>query len=296
MNIDGVWASLNFPSHLAGFGGARLQQTTSDPELALAVLRAYNQWHLETWCGAHPDRLIPAQLPWLLDPEVGADEIRRNSEKGFQAVTFPEAPERLGLPSIYTKHWDPIMAACEETGTVVCVHIGSAGALPSTAPDAPPDVVSILFGLYAVQSTIDFLYSLTAVRFPNVKICMSEGGISWVPGLLDRLDHAGRFTEFFGTWVGAGITPAEVLQRNFWFCALDDPSSFALIDRIGPDHVLVEVDYPHGDTSWPNTQEMLHKALDGLDHDTIEKVTWRNASDLFSLPVPEAIQNDPNAF
>lgn len=296
MDLDGVYASLNFPSHLAGFGGARLQMTTDDRDLGLAVLRAYNDWHLESWCGAAPGRLIPVQLPWLFDPEVGAQEIRRNAERGFRAITFPEAPEKLGLPSIYTDHWDPIMRACEETGTVVCVHIGSAGALPSTAPDAPSDVVGVLFGLYAVQTTVDFLYSLIPVRFPNIKICMSEGGIGWVAGLIDRLEHSRRYIEFFGTWVGKGITPDEALLRNFYFCALDDPSTFCTLDRIGRAHVMVEVDYPHADSSWPNTQSELRRSLTGLDDETVAMVTWRNAADLYGLEVPEVIQRDPNAF
>jgi predicted TIM-barrel fold metal-dependent hydrolase len=296
MDLDGIWASLNFPSHLAGFGGARLQMTSPDRELSLAVLRAYNEWHMEVWCGAYPDRLVPVQLPWLHDPVVGAAEIRSNAAKGFHAVTFPEAPEKLGFPSLFTTHWDPIFEACEETGTVLCVHIGSAGSLPATAPDAPSDVVSILFGLYAVQTTVDLLYSLIPVRFPGLKICMSEGGIGWVAGLYDRLDHADKYLNFFGTWVGAGISPAETLRRNFWFCALDDPSSFATIDRIGADRVLVEVDYPHGDSSWPDSQASLHKSLKGLDPEVVAKVTWKNASELFHIKVPEAVQANPNAF
>ena len=98
MDLNGVYASLNFPSSLAGFAGQRFQLGVSDPELARAVVRAANQWHLEAWAGPHPDRIIPVQLPWLLDPVEAAAEIRANAERGFHAVTFPELPERLGLP------------------------------------------------------------------------------------------------------------------------------------------------------------------------------------------------------
>ena len=296
MDIDGVWASLNFPSHLAGFGGARLQMTTSDRDLAFAVLRAYNEWHLEAWCGANPQRLIPVQLPWLFDPVVGAEEIRRNAARGIRAVTFPEAPEKLGFPSVFTSHWDPFMAACEETETVVCVHIGSAGALPATAPDAPPDVTGVLFGYYAVMGTVDFLYSMLPVRFPGLKICMSEGGIGWVAGLIDRLEHAKRYNALFGTWANQPMTPREVLARHFWFCSLDDPSTFSTVDSIGRERVMVEVDYPHTDTSWPDSQALWKRSLQGQPDDLVERVTWRNASELFALDVPEAVRRNPNAF
>ena len=103
------------------------------------MVRAWNDWHLEDWAGAYPDRIIPCQIPWLLDPELAADEIRRNAARGFKAVSFPENPEPLGLPSIHTGYWDPLLAACEETDTVVCLHVGSSGATPTTSSDAPGD-------------------------------------------------------------------------------------------------------------------------------------------------------------
>ena len=108
MDLNGVYASVYFPSSLAGFAGQRYQLGVSDPDLALAVVRAANDWHLEEWAGTHPGRIIPCQLPWLLDPELAAAEIRRNAARGFHAVTFPELPERLGLPSLHTGYWDPV--------------------------------------------------------------------------------------------------------------------------------------------------------------------------------------------
>ncbi len=101
MDIDGVYASLNFPSALLGFAGQRLQRDTQDPALALALVRASNDWHLEAWAGSYPDRFVPCQVPYYFDPEVAAGEVRRNAERGFKAVTFAEAPEKLGLPSLH---------------------------------------------------------------------------------------------------------------------------------------------------------------------------------------------------
>ncbi|WP_432841587.1 amidohydrolase family protein [Dactylosporangium sp. CA-092794] len=298
MDLDGTWASLNFPSFLAGFGGARLQMTTSDADLAFAVFRAYNQWHLEGWAGAAPQRFIPCQLPWLLDPEVGAQEVRRNAELGFRAITFPEAPDRLGLPSLFTTHWDPIMRACAETGTVVCAHTGSAGSLPATAPDAPMAVTGILFGTYAVAPTVDFLYSFIPVRFPDIKIVMSEGGIGWVVGLKDRLEHSLSRSqpEMRQRWAEAGIRPLEALERNFWFCALDNPSSFVTADRIGIDRILLEVDYPHADSTWPDSQAVFETSLARLDAEATRRISWQNASELFRFEVPEAVQNNPDGY
>ena len=83
-----------FPSFLPGFVGQRLTLWPDDAELALTAMRAYNDWHLEAWTGAHPDRFIPNQITYLRDPEIAADEIRRNAERGFKTATFSEAPDR----------------------------------------------------------------------------------------------------------------------------------------------------------------------------------------------------------
>ncbi len=295
MDLNGIYASLNFPSFLPGFAGQRLQQVTDDAGLAMAAVRAWNEWHLEEWAGSYPERIIPCQIPWLLDAEVGATMIRQNAERGFKAVSFSEEPSRLGFPTIHSGYWEPFFQACADTGTVVNLHIGSSGSSPATTPDAPADVAGVLFFAYAISAAVDWLFSLAPVRYPDLKICLSEGGIGWVPALLDRLDHMGSYSQMYGTWQ-SDLTPSEVLRRNFWFCAVEDQSAFALRDRIGIDHILLESDYPHCDSTWPNTQRVIDEEIGGLPAQDIKKMTWENASILYRHPVPEAIQRSPDAF
>jgi hypothetical protein len=92
MDINGVYASLCFPSDLAGFAG-RIFARSRDPEYGLACMRAWNDWHVEVWAGTYPDRIIPLQLTWLNDPQVAAEEIRRNAARGVRAVSFPNRPD-----------------------------------------------------------------------------------------------------------------------------------------------------------------------------------------------------------
>lgn len=296
MDLSGIYASLCFPSFLPGFAGQRIQLSTKDSELALATVRAWNDWNIEAWSGAYPDRMIPCQLPYLLDPDIGAQEIYRNAERGFKAVTFSEAPHLLGLPSLHTGHWDPVMRACAETGTVVNLHIGSSGTSPSTSDDAPPDVTGVLFFGYAMFAAVDWLYSRIPVRYPELKISLSEGGIGWVPALVDRLNHMLSYHEMYGTWTGIDLTPAEVLLRNFYFCAVEDPSTFALRDVIGVDHIFLEQDYPHCDSTWPHTQRVIASEIGGLPEDDVRRMTWQNASEVYRHPVPAAVQQDPDAY
>ncbi len=286
MDINGVQRSLCFPSFLPGFVGQRLTTWPSDPELGMAAMRAYNDWHFDAWCGAHPDRFIPNQITWLLDPEIAAAEIRRNAARGFRALTFSEAPEKLGLPSLHTGYWDPMFAACEETETVICLHVGSSGTSPMTAPDAPPETVAVLFFAYGMYAAVDWLYSKVPVRFPNIKICLSEGGIGWVAGLMDRLEHCFQYQlGYLPTWRDVELTPSEVLRRNFWFCAIDDASGFLTRDVIGVENICVESDYPHADSTWPDTQPRLQAQLNaaGVSAAAAELICWRNAAELFRL-------------
>lgn len=287
MDLAGVWSSLCFPSMVAGFGGARFWECP-DQELGLACLRAWNDWHAEAWAGAYPDRFIPLGLTWLGDPEIGAEEVRRNAARGFRALSFPEMPEKLGLPSPHSGHWDPILRACEETGTVLCLHVGSASSIVGGSSDAPGDVAVSLFFVGSIITTADWLFSKVAVRFPGLRIALSEGGVGWVPALQDRVEHCFRYKEFTGGWIGEDLHPLDVLARNFWFCALDDKSGFEQLDRVGADRVMVECDYPHADSTWPDTQRYLHEQLGWLPEPTIEKLTWRTACDLYRLPDPTA--------
>ncbi len=286
MDVNGVDRSLCFPSFLPGFVGQRLTMWPRDTDLGFAAMRAYNDWHLDAWCGAHPDRFIPSQITWLPDAHLAAEEVRRNAARGFRAVTFSEAPEKLGLPSLHTGDWDPFFAACEETETVVCLHVGSSGSSPMTAPDAPPETVAVLFFAYGMYAAVDWLYSKVPVRFPRLKICLSEGGIGWVAGLLDRLDHCFKYQlGYLPTWRDVDLTPAEVLRRNFWFCAIDDASGFLTRDVIGVDHILVESDYPHADSTWPDTQPRLAEQLAsaGVDDEEADRICSKNAMRLFRL-------------
>jgi hypothetical protein len=83
-----------------------------------------------------------------------------------------------------------------------------------------------------------------------------------------------------------GLRPAEVLKRNFWFCTIDDPSTIDTRDRIGTDNIMLEVDYPHSDSTWPNTQAVIEKAWGHLPVEDLRKMTHLNAARLFRHPLP----------
>src|SRR4051812_5828270 len=148
MDINGVWASVNFPSQITGFCG-RVFFDAKDPDLGLACIRAWNDWLYEEWYTAYPDRIIPLGITYLADPALAVKEIERNAERGFTSVTFPERPHAIGLPSLWQReHWDPIIAACVETDTVISLHVGSSGIEmpPRGAERVAMPLLATLFG------------------------------------------------------------------------------------------------------------------------------------------------------
>ncbi len=288
MDRAGLWASLCFPSLVSGFCGA-VYSRAKDKELGLACMRAYNDWHHEVWAGTHPARIIPLQLPYLADIEIAVRELVANAARGFKAVSFPEFPAQLGLPSIFTGYWDPLFAACEETDTVVCLHTGASSWAPLPSPDPPFELLPTVFPVNALLAAGEWLWSGVPLRYPRLSIAMSEGGIGWVPMLMDRADyvlsHSASGTES-NAWPSS-LLPSEVLRRNFWYCSIDDPSTVAMRHVIGVDHIMVESDYPHADSSWPDTQQVLTDTWGALPDDELRAIAGKNASRLFRHPLPE---------
>ena len=182
-------ASLCFPTFPRFCGQTFLER--GDRDLALACVRAYNDWMIGEWCAdAARGRLIPLTLIPMWDPDLAAQEVRRCAAKGSHAIAFSENPAALGLPSVHTDAWDPLWAACEDTDTVVNMHIGSSSTFSKTSDDAPPLVIIALTFEGASHALVDWLTSGVLARFSSLRIALSEGQVGWMPFLLERLDEA----------------------------------------------------------------------------------------------------------
>lgn len=285
MDLNGVWASLNFPSMVTGFCG-RVFAEVADRELGHHTVRAWNDWLHDSWWSPYPERIIPLGITDLADPIRGAQEIRRNAERGFVAVSLPERPHRIGLPSLFTGYWDPIIDACAQTDTVIALHVGSSGGYDSPEMAPALQLGATMFGQLSLAACAEWLWSGYALRHPGLKIAMSEGGIGWVAMLLDRLDN---LVDRSGYGLGWETRPAEVLKRNFWFCTLDDPSTISTRHRIGIENIMFETDYPHGDGTWPETQKLVGEVYGDLDPSELRAILCENAARLFRHPLPPEV-------
>jgi predicted TIM-barrel fold metal-dependent hydrolase len=287
MDINGVWAAVNFPSMITGFCG-RVFANASDKDLGLAVTRAWNDWLFEEWYSPYPDRIIPLGITWIADPVLGAEEVRRNAARGFTSVTLPERPQNIGYPSLFEGYWDPIVEACAETDTVISLHVGSSGGYPTPQGAPSLELGATMFGQLSLAACAEWLWSGFPGRFPDLKIAMSEGGIGWVAMLLDRLDNIVDRSGYGRTYP-SDLRPSEVLKRNFWFCTIDDPSTIDTRHRIGVENILFETDYPHGDGTWPDTQALVEKVWGHLPEDEVRMMLCENAAKLYRHPLPDVV-------
>ena len=286
MSANGVLASLNFPSW-AGFAAGQFLRTP-DKDLAIALLRAYNDWHIEGWCGEYPDRFIPLGLVPVWDPQLMAGEVHRLAGKGCRAVTFAENPAPLGLPSLHSDHWDPFWAACEEEQTVVCMHIGSSSQIAMTSDEAPFGVSHSYGATRTMGAALDLVFSSVFSKFPTFTVALSEGGIGWIPYLMDKMDnHYSHHRAWTGEDFGDKL-PSQVFRERIVTCFIEDPTGIKLRHDIGIDTITWECDYPHSDSTWPTSPETLWKDIGHIPDEDIDKITHLNAMRVFHFdPSPQ---------
>ena len=282
MKLNWVDGSLCFPT-FPRFCGQTFTEC-KDRALGLACIEAYNNFMVEEWCGDSGGVLIPLIIVPLWDAELAAAEVRRNAERGVHAVCFSEMPPALGLPSIHSGLWDPFFAACEETGTAINMHIGSSSRMPATSPDAPDAVAATLSFNNSMASLADWLFSGKLTQFPGLRLAYSEGQIGWLPYLLERADtvwHEHR------AWIGVSDIvpdpPSSYYRSNIFGCFFRDMHGVRARDEIGIGTIVFETDYPHTDSTWPDTKKVAEEHLDGLTDEEKYKILRGNAIRLLSL-------------
>ena len=267
------------------------------PSSRSAVVRPSNDWHLEDWAGAYPDRFIPCQIPWLLDPEVAAEEIRRNAARGFKAVSFRRTPSHSACRRSTPATGIRCSAACEETETVVCLHVGSSGATPTTSSDAPGDASACCSSASrcSPRSTGSTRRSRCGSRHQD----RARRGRRRLGGGPARPPRPRRQVPGDLRHVG-GHRPHAARGDATQLLVLLARGRRGL-RRARPHRRRahsVETDYPHLDGTWPDSQEILWRQLGKLPaRRPAEKIAWQNASKLFRHPVPDAVvAADPESF
>lgn len=281
MSVDGVLAGLNFPSFPGACGQTLLQM--KDRKLAYRIVQAYNDWHIDEWCGSHPDRFIPCALMPMWDPQLMAQEVRRVKAKGCNSIVVLPNPIPDGLPSWHGDYWDPMWAACDENEVIVNMHISDATrAVPS--PDTAVEAFFTCMNVTLYSTAVDLVYCDALKKFRNVKIALSEGGAGWAANAVERMDFTNRRHHSWTHSEFDGKTPGQVFRDRFITCVISgDRTGIVQREVIGLDHMTWENDFPHSETNWPKSPEFLWEIIHDIPDDHIDKITHRNAMNLYQF-------------
>ena len=277
MNVNGVLASLNFPTFPSFAGGIFVAAAKTRPAEALRAVRAWNDWHVQEWCASAPGRFISMCLLPIWDMDETLIEMTRMSHLGVHAVSFSDNPSLIGLPSIHNEYWEPFWKACCDHKMVINCHIGTGARAAHPSSESPIDAWITAMPISIANSAADWTFASMWKRYPDLRMALSEGGIGWVPYFLERADftyehhHEWTFSDF------GAERPSDVFKRHIISCFIDDQFGIKNLEYMNADMVCYECDYPHSDTVWPNVPEYLWASVNALSKSTIDKITHLNA-------------------
>jgi predicted TIM-barrel fold metal-dependent hydrolase len=285
MDLDGVWGALNFPSF------ARFACTVfldgQDKELSRLGLQAYNDFMLDEWCATAPDRYIPLMGLPLWDEELCVQEVHRTAAKGAKAYMFPEGPHNLGLPSFFQDGWDRLFSALEEVDLPLAMHFGGGGRSPDASPGAPLATVITMFGTNSMATLTDLIFSPVFHRHPKLKVGLSEGGIGWMPYILERADYVWERHRYYQN-IDQTTRPSDLFRKHVHGCFISDEHGVKVRHEIGISNITWESDYPHSDSNWPHSRKIAEEVFRDVPDDEVHKIAELNVRRLYHFREDEA--------
>ncbi len=295
LDRDGITASVCFPMVEFPSYCGHLVLKSADRELTRLCIAAYNDFVVDAWAGAAPGRYVPVTCLPLWDGALAAAEARRVAAKGARAITFPEDPFRMGLPSLHDpdRPWDALFDAAQEAQMPICIHVGASWWLPPTPKTQPVSVALAMAGALPPITFFDWILSGVFERFPRLSLVLAEGKIGWIPFALEHADYVWhRHRRIWGSPLPH--PPSHYFADHVfgWFLPFERFGT-RQIAEIGVDNCMLETDYPHPDTSWPDTRKYLADSLAHLDDSAFERVTRANALRVFGFEPADARTHPP---
>ncbi len=291
MDETGVYAEVLYPN-VAGFGSQRFLELR-DPELMLACVRAYNDFQLD-WISPDPKRFIPIMATPFWDVAAAVKEVERCAALGHKGVLFTATPQDFGLPILGNPHWDPLWSIAQEAELPVSFHIGS-GDLGEVFTEERIRVegfgaayarTSCNLFLQNGMQLADLLLSGVLARFPELKFVSIEGGIGWIPFLLEAVDYSFNQAGVRGERPFFDMMPSDYFRRQVYSCYwFEKVAPERLLDLIGVDRIMFETDFPHPTCLYDDVQETVEAGLGSQPEDVRRRILFDNAADLYKVEV-----------
>jgi predicted TIM-barrel fold metal-dependent hydrolase len=245
------------------------------------MCRVYNDWVHEVF--ADNLRTYPAACVAPGDVAACVAEIHRVAALGFHSVTMPPLLRDKGynLPE-----FDPVWAALQETGMPVCFHAGT-GKDPRTATGHGGAIINyVVHAMNTVlQPTVELCASGVFDRYPGLKFATVEAGAGWVPYALWAMDQGFDKHAF---WVSPKLKdkPSAYFHRHGHATFQEDPVGIELARQVGIHNILWGNDYPHIEGTWPYSEAVTGRLMQGLTRAERAQIVGLNAARLFNIDVP----------
>jgi len=261
------------------YGGGPLP--SQDPELRRASHAAYNDW-LADFCSEAPKRLLGiAYLP-CDSPEAAIGEVKRSADRGLRGCVIPRFPGPEG--EWFDPEWDGLWRAILDAGWVAAIHVGGRGRIAGMPRlDATGFMSDLLMNKYAMAEAVaQFVLSGLLARYPDLNIVSVEGQLGWIAFTQYYLDHVWEKHRF---WTKSELAerPSVYFQRQVHATFMEDPIGLRERDLIGVDNILWASDYPHSETTWPNSQQLTGEWMADFPDAERRKLLHENAERLYHI-------------
>jgi predicted TIM-barrel fold metal-dependent hydrolase len=273
MERDGIWASVVYgPAALFAF-------PIQDPEHMRAALGAWNDWAAEVFNAHAKDRLFA--LPFLPtgSPADAVAELHRCAARGHRGAVVSPFEADVADPA-----WDLLWAAAAEASLPISFHIGGGGRIRPHEGGWKIAGYAAIAPLQLDEPLSAMVFSGALERNPGLQLVLAESGVGWLPYFVARMDatfekHAAPHPEY-----SIRTRPSELFRRQVFATFEEEPFGPELIPLLGPDNFMWACDYPHPDSTWPESRRAIEHALGKLAPEAVRKVTGENCRALYKLP------------
>jgi predicted TIM-barrel fold metal-dependent hydrolase len=249
-----------------------------DLDFKHACMQAYNRWIAE-YCASHPDRLFGLGQTAMRTPAEGIDDLHEIKRLGLRGVMMPGIP---GVDDYDSPAYDAFYEAAVGLGLPLSFHILTG---PSERPRGPKinGFLTIVRGCQDVMGTL--VFGAVFERHPRLRVVCAEADAGWVPHYSYRMDHAYKRHR---NWMPHGDLhrlPSEYFAENIYVTFQDDWVAFKVANLMNTDRLLWANDFPHSDSTWPWSQEMLREHTSHLTSDQKRRILHDNVVELYDLPI-----------
>lgn len=283
MAADGVSGEVLYPTR-----GLRLF-AIEDPATQETAFRIGNDY-LAEYCAAAPDRLWGIPMISCYNIKNAVKELERCTKMGLKgALIWQVPPDRLRFTG---DHYEELWAAAQDLDAPVNLHIlsgfnysrFSGNTRANSGMEAHRNSVNTKTH-DAMTSLFDLVYSGVLERYPRLKIVFVENEIGWMPFVVHQWD---RYVDRFGERRPIAIheKPSFYVNRQVYSTFFNDTPGGHLLSIWGADTCMWSSDYPHGNSTWPKSHQVITRDLGHLPTETLRKVLRENVVRLYDLQAP----------